>query len=880
MGGLLVEHAIANIWCEPIQDRQYRTALARLSKNAVSKFVNVLWERIELPLVSGYARPLWHVYQVGALPASLFDITLPVGQWTAVSSLVVTDAVVVDIFFINGCKIPLDTCYLYQCVDGNLILAVQYLPRINYLGQDIDRDTLYIRFYANALYDTAAWRSIGLLSSAPLQVVNRYIVTESDYTAFMVGVNQINTTYTLGYGTYYIDGYVVNPLLGFDPVYLGRQLSFIWDSSVKHTQEFTVASLPLFTSSIDPNIVKYLAVMDRIYDTIDYHDDIDIYLFNSAIGAGVYVSRLRAETCRQVTHSAYSVSKRVIDDLRTSLGWTNAAVLSIRFVIRQGGLNRGLSQQASRIEELYKLSYLQIIEAMTTVTPVPEWSARALEESSYTQLMASDIEDIDLAVASVAYGYNASTRIIADPVLRIDANALPIIRLPELLTTRDLDTNDGLRVLYYYADGTYLGYANDNSVYRDYYIPPAYAAADTVEAFNANALVRQTGALYDQNVESHRLAQYGFRCYACAIVGGQPSEVWYDVTDTPYYYYDSVGTSGNGYTPSLVWDYGLLSAANLFPCVRIGDVHYTYTAPALTPSYLGYIQFPLQEDVVWFGTPTTRPFKLPIGVIDVFMDGLSLIRQLDYYIHAGIVTITKRPDSDPADTVIQVRAYGFPDPQTLLADLPRESDFVRAGMLSVNGYYNIRNDRNIRIVVSGRLTHRTDVRFTETMSGALTTDGRPYAISDYAVAVENFTNQRTLPFRQQAIELDNRVMDYLTTRLPEPATPTGVIMVERWELFSPFCSAVLHALLDGFLSAGQLDMAYTDAQVDGWLASYYPLLAVDPCVQPIDLRYVVIYPHQYRTVVSVTHAQYTFLEYLIGRFLNNRTDLTPAVFIE
>ena len=58
MGGLLVEHAIANIWCEPIQDRQYRTALARLSKNAVSKFVNVLWERIELPLVSGYARPL------------------------------------------------------------------------------------------------------------------------------------------------------------------------------------------------------------------------------------------------------------------------------------------------------------------------------------------------------------------------------------------------------------------------------------------------------------------------------------------------------------------------------------------------------------------------------------------------------------------------------------------------------------------------------------------------------------------------------------------------------------------------------------------------------------------------------------------------------
>ncbi|MCB1713278.1 MAG: hypothetical protein KDH96_12645, partial [Candidatus Riesia sp.] len=97
---------------------------------------------------------------------------------------------------------------------------------------------------------------------------------------------------------------------------------------------------------------------------------------------------------------------------------------------------------------------------------------------------------------------------------------------------------------------------------------------------------------------------------------------------------------------------------------------------------------------------------------------------------------------------------------------------------------------------------------------------------------------------------------------------------------SPFISRIIHEFFSGFLNAGQLDTSYTDQQVDGWLANLYYLLEVDPCLRNVDHRYVIVYPHQYSNVVSVTNAQYRFLEYLIARFLNNRVDLTSSLFIE
>lgn len=883
MSGLLLEHAVRTIWCEPIRDRQEYLALARLTKSAVSKYVTVLWERISLPEVSGLTRPLFHVYQIGALDSSVFDIsTLTKDVWFGLESVIVSNDVVVDIFFFNGCKVPPSTVYIRQNTDGNLILAIQYLPLTEYLGSNIDQDTLYCRFYANALYDSTEWRADSSNPDAPIKIASANIKNQTDFANFISSVNAILATHgSEGFGLYYVDGYLSSNITAYHTKFLNRVLTFVWDSSIRLIQNFAISQTPTFSSVIDPNIEKYLLLVDLVYDTIDFFDDVDIYLVNTDVDVvGVYLGRLSKETHRQVTHNSYSVSKRKVKDVLNSIGWLDLSKVTIRLVVRKGGLDRGLFRQHNRVEELYKLTYNQIIEAMVTNPTVPEWLASTLENSAYVRIMGSQIDDIDSAMAEEAYGYNAATRAIANPLCKVDATGTPYVELPPLLTEKDINTNNGRRVFYHYKDGLLRGYINNSARDINYYLSPTYDDCDLVEAFNYTALVKNAGTIYDQDITDSRLKQYGFRCYVSPLIGGIPSEVWYDVTNGPYYYYNEVGDSGNGYLPELVWDYGLLSAANLFPCVRINDIQYVYTAPPLTPNFTGYIQFELLEDVVWFGTPSTRRMRISFGVLDVFMDGYSLIRNLDYYVDDGLITVTKRPATDPEDTVIFVRGYGFPNPQTMVTDLPREQNFVKGGILSVNGSYDIRNDRNIRIVVEGLLKPRDSVKFTENMSGVLSTDGRPYSITDYAIPVENFTGKDFIDYRSRSIDLDDRVMEYLTLRLPEPVTPPAIIVTDRWDLVSPFCSAVLHALLDGLLSAGELNGAYTDSQVDAWLAGFLPLLEVDPCVREIDHRYVIIYPHPYKFIVSVTNSQYRFLEYLIARFLFNRTDLTPSLFIE
>lgn len=883
MSLLLLQHAVKNIWCEPVQDYQTVMGLARLTVNAVSRTCNVLWGSIKLPQIANSLRGLFHVYQIGALPPSFFNLSLPAEEWVLGSEVVEQFSVVIDIFFRNGARVPTDYFYLRKNKDNNIILAVRYLPNTDYFGASLDTDKLYARFYSNAYYDSNEYRSQTNLTS-PVKWIHATINTAGDLAQFNINKASLISQYSSGAGLLFIDGYLITGNPSFDNSLVGKHFSFCYDASIKRQVFFPLATTPTFISVKDINVVKYLMITDATYQTVDYYDDIDAYAQFTINGVtkSIYLGRLRAELIRQVTHNTYSMSKRAIEEFIAFHG-LNVNDITVRLVVRQGGFLKGLIPQHNRVEELYKLSYSQIVEAMTTVTPIPEWNAAALENSDYINYM--DLEqgavysNATQQMVENAYGYNAATKALANPICRVLGTVAPYVEVPLITTTPDAVTGNGRRVLYFYKDGKLQGFVNDSSKNVFYYLPPAYDDCDFVEVFNATNSGIQTSTIYDSDVTSEYLKQYGFRCYVSPMIGGVPTEDWYDVTDGPYHYYEENGNALNGNVPTLSWNYPLLSAANLFPCVKLNHLHYWYTPPALTPGFNGLIQFDLLEQTLWFGSTVTKALKLPFGVIDVFMNGYSLVRDLDYFVEDNQITIIKRPDTSPEDTVIWVRGYGVCDPNAMATDTPREFDFVKGGILSINGIYNIRNDRNIRTVVSGRVKLRDEVRFAEDMSGALTADGRPYAINDYAVAVENFTSAKFIPYRAQAIDLDNRVMDYLTARLTETTVLHPIIEVEKWDVFSPFLSRIIHALMGGFLGAGELDGVYTDAQVDTWISAYLPLLAVDPCLRNIDLRYVLILAHPYHTLVSVTSSQYRFLQYLINRFLLGRVDLTPTVII-
>ena len=884
MANLLLQHAVENIWCEPSQDYQTTLGLSRLTSFAVNSYVNVLWRSISLPVVAGVNKPLFHVYQIGALPPDFFNIGIEKETWVPVKEVIEKNEVMIDIFFSNGCKIPVGFSYLRRNYDNNFILAVMFNQKHDYLGAKLSTDNLYARFYANAYYDSHEYKSTG--NSLPaIKTFGMVINSPADFITFLNTKQTIENQYTTGSCLIFQEGFVLLDTAAYADSMKGKYLWFVFDVSIKAVNDFVLSSTPTFISQKDINVEKYLLISSLDYTTIDYFDDVDVYIsfVKNSTNIAVYLGKLREENIRQVTHNTYSVSKRVVQEIANKHGISLSGI-KIKLVIRQGGFLKGLKPQHNRIEQLYKLSKQQVIEAMTGATTVPEWYASSLENSDYIKIMGFSSEEIIdeniIPVVENGYGYNAATKVLANPICVYDNNPIPSVKLPKVLSILDKVTSNGKRVIYFYKDGLLKGFENNYNSFESFYIPTGYSDCQFVEAFNSEAVLNFTGNIYGSNVESFALEQYGFRCYVCALVNGIPNEEWVDVTDRAFYFYDKDGTISNSSTPIIEWDFSHLNAFNLFPCVKINNNHYVFNPGDLSVNYKGVIEFDLLEDTVWLGNSVTKVAKLPFGVLDVFIDGYSLFPNLDYFVKDGKVTIVKRPETNIADTEVFVRGYGFPNRLTMETDKPRDFAYVRGGILSDNGRYDIRNDRNIRTVVSGRVLLRNQVKFSENMTGSLVTDGKPYSITDFAVPVENFTSKNTVEYREEALDLDERVMDYLTPRLPAVVINNPVIEVERWGLVSPFISRIIHEFFSGFLNAGQLDTSYTDQQVDGWLANLYYLLEVDPCLRNVDHRYVIVYPHQYSNVVSVTNAQYRFLEYLIARFLNSRVDLTSSLFIE
>lgn len=878
MSGLLVQHALDNIWCEPTQDRQHIIQGARLTGVGGTKgSVLVLHKKIKLP--EGETK-FFHVYQVGSLNAGLFDISIAPDTWLNIADITRSQNVIVDMVFANGAKVPPYLGYIRRGRDGNIIVAIVHYPLIDYSGYSLDTNSIYFRVYSNARFETVEWRTTTVDPINGIALFNKLIASHADFLLYQQALISIDAKYAgEGINQTFVDGYLQNIQAAYDESILGKHITLIRDTTIKSITDFNLATLPEFTSTLDINKAKYLLVPDNSYNSIDYYDDVDVYIvkYTDTGYKGIRLLKLRGGTMRNVTHNAYSLLKTSVDEVLALNSWLTDDVY-IRLVVRQGGFNRGLRHQHNRIEELYRLGVAGIREVMIN-GPVSEWRAGVLEASDYCRIMRSEYDELTTDICSNGYGYNAATRALANPICEIFPDAVPYTILPGVSTVPDLNDGLGKRAIFHYTDGLCTGYVNDSSLSPVYYSPEPFVNGDFIECFNATVKPNITGAIYDTDVTDVSLKQYGFRCYVTPFVGLQPSGDWYDVTDSVYYTYSPNGNSLNGYIPTVEWNYTLLAAANLFPCVKINDTIYHFTPPPLEPNYTGLIQFELTESVLWFGSVSTVPYKLPAGVVDVFMDGESLISELDYYIDGSIVTIVRKPNTAPMDTAIFVRSYGFPIDEPIRPDLPRDFGFVKGGLLSVNGRYDIRNDRNIRSVVAGRVRLRNEVKYAEEGNGGLSVDGRPYAINDYAVGVENFSNEKLVPFRLSSIDLDNRVIDYLTSVLDETTVRRPTIITERWAVVSPFASVIMHALLDGFLNTGELNTIYTKVQTDVWLSVYLDILDADPCIRNTNLNYVLILPHQYDYLVTVSSAQYRFLEFIVLNYLNNRIDLTPSVVI-
>lgn len=893
MDSPLVTHAIKNVWCATNQDFQHHINLPRITpdRGVLSQYP-VLWDSLAVPKTPS-GRDYFHFYQIGHLPAKTFDFIGKENQWISYEELNRDNNILIDVYMVSGAIIPRDHIYITQLYNKNIVIAIKNNFRIDYGTCNksyfngvtynekftLDNSSIIARFYSNAYFDKISYIENAVDPKQPIRHLYRVIKSQEDYTQFTMQSNLIEIEFgQSGLGIYYEDGFVVNKPMGYNPNLIGKQLSYMWDESFKFQKYFDIKHLPTFISEKNRGVRKYLLVCDNDYDVIDYHDDVDIYVVNNLTGKGVYYNRNGRFGITMVTHNSYALNADIVEGYISAYSFLGSIdQCSIRLMIRHGGRESGLLNQKNRINELYKLSYEDVVNAhIYTPSLVPAWRAVTLEQSDYVNLMSAPSNLITNDLVINAYGYNSLCTQFANPLIDVKNNELLV---PEIAKLPDKKTNLGNRTVFCYnAEGLMIGYYHNSSLAPFVGIPTEYKTAKLAECINTKLTTDEVDAWINIDVEDNDLEQYGFRCYVSTEVNGNILNEWEDVTGGNLYTY----TKRTLTTPATIkWKWSLLTQAGLYPAVKTNKMMHVYTwSKPSNVKYDGCIELVVKATQKWGNTKQKKELGIPPGNVDVFANGLSLIRNVDYYMNWPTIVIINRDVNRSNVINIVVRSYGFGDPRHSKPFEAQETGFVKDGMLSVDGVYNVRNNKCLRVIVDNKLVKAESKNYGEYALGRNYTDGKPYSISDYILPLENLLGEHdTWELYEETINIDNTVSNYLTPRLPERAAINPIVNVSRWTVISPVISTLLHAFTNNFNFDNFVPDNYTNEDVEKWFKPYKWLLPFDPAFNEVDENYFRIEPHSNTSVMKITQKQYEFLEWIVALYLNDRVDLTTNVII-
>ena len=835
----IIRHALANVWCSPEQDRQ---AIIRL--NPASRpggqlgYIDLQWAREYLPTRDEY----YTVYVIGQNSPYRLNLPSDETEWMSFAELARTRGINVELYTDSGLMFANDFCFIRRTKNRNFIIAVKRQDVI----ADLDQITPHVRFYSNTYFDSE--RASHLTQSIYTKSIRVGSVAEG--IAFQAEMHAARAT-GLGRVIAFRNGEYVNDYLP-SLITPGDILEYRHDPSIKAVHEFSSKQVPSFLSALDTQ-QKYLLHPPKALDVIDYQDDVDVFIVKknpSARDRGLYYHKNRSYGLRMVTHHDYALSANQMQEyIENSSIWDENDELTITLFVKHAGYARPLIDEHSRIKELYKLTDAEIVNAMIGIdATLEEWRAASLEANMYTKIMRSAFKDVSVNDVISAYGYNSLANIYAKVYHKVTDSRVQLpVGLQTNSTVFEYDHN-GLLLSWRQHNGDATYYTQNVETTFVEVLAGLGGTISPIEIGNVNFTVEK-----DQS----------YRMYTTPVVGGVIANNWTDVT----------GTS---------------------KATRVGDtVYWTIDSDgerAAIVNDLNFICYDLElssTDLVYQFTITHKTYqglvvKIPPGRVDLFLNGHSLIQDVDYHIDFPRVTILTSKYFKVGVQNLTIRCTGFCDTNMEILK-PYDSGFVKYGMLSVDNQYDVREDKSVSFVVGGRRYLYDQLDFAEdgrdfTVPGLV--NGLPFAIEEYLIPVRNVVDYNTYPFLTESRDLDSRISGYLTQRLPQPVNPGVSMIPQKYSLYSPFMAKAISDVQNGYLTPTSIFAP--DAHVSEVLGpTRLALLSIDPCLNSnIDLSYVHIRPHPLNTVISVTAEQYAFLERLVVQYLNGRVDLTAFVTIQ
>lgn len=845
----LLDQALKNIWCTPNQDKQAIVKPVRLTPaGGAWSSVQVLWDNIALP----EKNKRFHVYQIGQLHPLLMGLFPSYMKWKTIADNCSEQNMICDIYDESGVQYPRFQTWYMVTKNKNLIIAVKE-PDINTIPVDFLTAEVYMRVYSNEYFNSDESSEL----NDYIKVRGQRIRSNADMTLYQTEFNHYSSL--PGYTYAFVNGYLVKEL-SLLTMKIGDLVEYVYDSSIKAVYDFDINKLNTFVSELDSKR-KYLLHYPGNNGVIDYQDDIDLFLIKKEIGdqlKGIFIHKNREDTIRMVTHKDYSLSVDTVESLGLlNPQWPNLQDLTVRLHIRKSGYHRPLVFENNRIHELYKLSDDNLVGAMMGIdSNVDVFKVENLEKSAYTEIMRSDSTCLTKDLVESAFGYNAISKMLGDtPAFTRSYSGQVIADVPYGLVHRstgyEYDSEGRLIDWHPHVTGTiYSARSPDTKLVEQI---AGYTSEQIEEYWN------QTEVDLTEGVD--------YRFYTCPLFNGLPTKNWTDVTDTgQYVIIDNKAT----------W---LTNPATTYTLIRGDSINLGYKLSL--PIANGLLKFSLTQVVTRDGNTGQQVMEIPMGHLDIFLNGKSLIEDLDYFVQFPVVVITNKEylvDPLNQNQEIVVRFTGHCD-SDLKWDKRRDVGFIDHGLLSNNNRFDIRDDKVLRIIVDGALYDRSELEFAEDDSGVIVPDARngsPYLIRDIVVPTRGLTKESTYSLREKSLAIDTAVADFMTLKHPGPVFPNPNVITDHYAIFSPFICKVLFDLVNGVLDYTIAKYRYNDEDAIDLVKDYLYLLEYDP-TQPdneVDDRYVKIHPHFLPVMVDVNIYQYSLLERLVRLLCNSKIELS------
>lgn len=806
------------------------------------------WLQVYLPDNQNY----YHVYQVGDLHPDVLGLLDVQSKWVSLQDVCNKMGMVADLYSNKGILMPKFETYYMVTRSRNLLIATRKRDKL--LPIDYNNEDVFFRVFTNAFFQSD--RAINY---------DERIVTKGMTPIFPIDILAMQRDFrvyrdkAVGYAWAIINGLYyeeISPLT----CKVGDLVEWVYDASVKRVVEFPIDGLQNFNSTRD-NERKYLLHYPGTFDHIEPQECIDLFLVERPAGGkanGLYHHKNTAAAMRQLTHKDYSVSVQLINAFVDGHPtWTDPQKLNLLALVRECSFDRPLVYETNRIHELYKLDENDIVSAMVGDNSVVEnWKADVLENAAYPLIMEqSKRSNITRDMVQQAYGYNALSKILGDsPLLVQIEEGVKMVDLPrglyENATMYEYDA-DGLLLGWYYHDvGTHYPVVNPNCA--------------LVEAVSGRA-AQQLDELYDEPTQILEVG-LNYRMYVCDRTSGVVQNNWSDVTDSGQY-----AIVDN----KLQWLVDLDSHSTL---VRSDKRVLSYIFNASSSD--GLIEFDITKVVFKNGVYGTKIQDVPMGEIDIIMNGRSLIEHTDYVIHgAKVIIFNKKYLIDPEHQTQQIVVRGTGFCQTnITREEAEDRGFIKWELLSRNSVFNLRDDRVMRIVVDGRVRHRDSLLFSEQdqaymLPNAL--NGEPYSIRDMVVPMRSFISGETYSLRADAKVVDKAVSDYLTIKVPETVPDGPNVIQGLYPVFSPFLCKILYDLVNGVIDIQQLKVQYDNTFVQQVCQPYEYILAFDPTqtANAVNENFMIIHPHHHYNVMAVDIYHYQFLQRVIALYMAGKVQL-------